>query len=105
LAKFRLDTDSDALAAVPVPEREKLCGLPAALSEIETVAERPPVVVGLNVTAMVQLAPPATLDPQVLVCEKSPAFVPVTPMLVMAKLLLPVLDSVTDFVLLAVLMG
>jgi len=75
------------------------------LSEIKTVAERAPVAVGLNVTLMVQLAPPATLEPQVLLCEKSPAFVPETPMLAMLKLVLPVLDSVTDFALLVVLMG
>jgi hypothetical protein len=34
----------------------------------------------LNLTAIVQLAPPARLVPQLLVCEKSPLFVPVIPM-------------------------
>jgi hypothetical protein len=48
---------------------------------IVTAAVRLPPAVGLNVTLIVQLAPPATLPPHVFVSEKSPAFVPVTPML------------------------
>jgi hypothetical protein len=43
---------------------------------IVTEAFRVPVAVGLNVTLIVQLAPAATLAPQVFVCEKSPLFVP-----------------------------
>jgi hypothetical protein len=50
-----------------------------------------PVVVGLNVTLMVQLALAATLEPQVLIWEKSP----LTVMLVMLRATLPVLLSVT----------
>jgi hypothetical protein len=41
-----------------------------------TDAFRVPLAAGVNVTVIVQLAPPAMLVPQVLVCEKSPAFVP-----------------------------
>src|SRR6267378_3719502 len=59
-----------------------VCGLPAALSVMVTDATRLPAAVGLNVTLIVQLAPPATLAPHVFVCEKSPAFVPAIAMLV-----------------------
>jgi hypothetical protein len=52
------------------------------LSVIVTDAARLPAAVGVNVTLIVQLAPPATLAPHVFVCEKSPAFVPVIAMLV-----------------------
>jgi hypothetical protein len=69
------------------------------------MAERAPVAVGVNVTLIEQLAPPATLDPQVLVCKKSPAFVPVTLTLETLKALLPVLVNVTDFAPLLVFMG
>jgi hypothetical protein len=46
-----------------------------------TLADRVPLAVGVNVTLIVQLAPAATLDPQVLVCAKSPGFAPVSEML------------------------
>jgi hypothetical protein len=62
---------------------------------IVTAATRLPAAVGLNVTLIVQLLPAATLAPHVLLSAKSPAFVPVTPMLVIARLLPPVLLSVT----------
>jgi hypothetical protein len=42
------------------------------------VALRVPVVVGVNVTLMVQFDPAATIGPQLLTCEKSPALVPET---------------------------
>ena len=48
--------------AVPVPVKLKLCGLPVALSVTETVAFLPPVAVGVNVTAIVQV-PAAGTDP------------------------------------------
>ena len=50
----------------PVPDNETVCGLPAALSVTFNVALRAPVVVGANVTLMVQLAPAANELPQVL---------------------------------------
>jgi hypothetical protein len=50
-----------------------------------------PPAVGLKVTLRVQLAPAATLEPQVLVWEKSPLAV----MLVMLRAALPVFLSVT----------
>ena len=81
---------------VPVPERDTLWGLPEALSAMETEAERTPEAAGLNVTLIVQDVLAATLDPQVLVCEKSLALVPARLMPVTVKLLPPLFVSVTD---------
>jgi hypothetical protein len=50
-----------------------------------------PVAVGLKVTLRVQLALAATIEPQVLVCEKSPLAL----MLVIPRLAFPVLLRVT----------
>jgi hypothetical protein len=50
-----------------VPVRLTDCGLSEALSVIVTLAERLPAAFGLNVTLIVQFAPAATLEPQVLV--------------------------------------
>ena len=54
-------------AAVAVPESATVCGLPLALSAMDTEAVRVPGAVGLKVTLMVQFAEAATLAPQVLV--------------------------------------
>jgi hypothetical protein len=77
--------------AKPVPVRltDWVAGL--ALSVMVKVPVLVPVVVGLKVTLMVQLALAATLEPQVLVWEKSP----LTVMLVMLRATLPGLLSVT----------
>jgi len=80
---------------VPVPERLTVCGLPLALSLMFSEAVRVPEAEGVKVTLIVQLAPAATELPHVLVCAKSPALVPVTAMLVMLKVALPVLRRVT----------
>jgi len=77
--------------SVPVPERLTVCGLPGASCVMVRLPSRVPVAVGLKVTLIVQLAPAATLEPQVLVWAKSP----LTPMLVMVNGPLPVLVSVT----------
>ena len=63
---------------MPVPAKVTSCGLPPPVSEIDTFAVREPNTIGLKVTVIEQLAPAATLVPQVLVWEKSLAFVPVT---------------------------
>jgi hypothetical protein len=65
------------LAVWPVPVRATVCGLPPPPSVTETSAVRRPLAVGLKVTVIVQLAPAATLVPQVLVSVKSEMFVPV----------------------------
>ena len=79
----------------PAPVRLTDCGLPEALSVMLKVPVRIPEAVGVNVTLMVQLAPATTELPQVLVCAKSPLFVPVTTMLVRLSEALPVFESVT----------
>ena len=50
-----------------------------------------PLPVGLKITLMLQAAPAATLEPQVLDWEKSPLIA----MLVMVRVPLPVLESVS----------
>src|ERR1700674_5902832 len=49
------------MGAMPVPVKANVCGLPVALSVTFTVAVRAPFAVGVNVAAMVQLAPAATV--------------------------------------------
>jgi len=79
--------------AVPVPVKLRLCGLPVALSATDTVALLPPVAVGVNVAAIVQV-PPAGTDPAVrqsvtlplgVTSWKSPGFVPDNETLVMVN--------------------
>ena len=62
----------DSATVVPVPVRDTVCGEPEALSVRVRLPMRVPPAVGANVTDMVQLAPAATLDPQVLDSAKSP---------------------------------
>ena len=80
---------------MPVPVRLTACGLPVASSAIESEAARLPLAAGVKVTLIVQLAPAATLDPQVLVWVKSPALEPEIEMPVTLKAALPVLVKVT----------
>jgi hypothetical protein len=67
LPKVRLVAERLAVAPVPVPVRLTVCGLPAALSEMLTVAVRVPAAVGVNVTLIMQLLFVATELPHVLV--------------------------------------
>lgn len=82
--------------AVPVPARTDVCGLPVALSLTLRVAARAPAAVGLNVTLIVQLLPEERLDPQLVVFEKSPVFVPEIEIDICLKLELPELLRVID---------
>ena len=59
-------------------------------------AVRVPVLPGLNPTVIVQLLPAASDAGHVFVDEKSPAFEPVTPILVMSKGVAPVFVSCKD---------
>ena len=79
----------------PEPERVTVCGLPLALSAMLKEALRVPAAVGVNITAITQLAPAARVLPHVLVSPKSLALVPVKPTLVMVKVEPPVLVRVT----------
>jgi len=67
----RLAGERSAMGAVtPVPVSEIVCGLLVALSIKVTEPTALPPVVGVKVTLMVQIAPAATDEPQVLVCAK-----------------------------------
>ena len=57
---------------VPNPVSARLCGLFPALSVMEIAPVSVPIVVGLNVTVNVQLAPAATLFPQLFVWLNGP---------------------------------
>jgi hypothetical protein len=78
-------------ALTPVPVRLTVWVAGLALSVTVTAPDLVPVVVGLKVTLRVQLAFAATLEPQVLISEKSPLAL----MLVMVRVALPVLLRVT----------
>ena len=73
--------------AVPVPVRLTVWVAGLALSVMVKEPLREPLAVGVKVTLRVQLALAARLEPQVLVWEKSP----LTAMLVMLRVALPVL--------------
>jgi hypothetical protein len=84
--------------ATPVPLSPTVCGEPGALSLIETLAPLLPEAVGANVTEIAQLlfaASVAGLTGQFDVCEKSPLFVPVIPMLLIVSAAVPELVTVT----------
>jgi hypothetical protein len=85
-------------ATTPVPVRLTVWVAGLALSAMVTAPVLAPTAVGLKVTLRVQLAPAATLAPQVLVWEKSPLAV----MLVTLRATFPVLLSVTVCALLLV---
>jgi hypothetical protein len=53
-------------SCVPAPDRGTVCGLPLELSAILSEAARVPATEGVNITAIVQLAPAASELPQVL---------------------------------------
>ena len=67
LVNVKVVAERLAVAAVPVPVRLAVCGLPAALSEMLTDAVRVPATVGVNVTLIMQLPFAATELPHVLV--------------------------------------
>jgi hypothetical protein len=100
--KLRLVGDRLTTGLVPVPERLTVCGLPLALSVKVMAAVKDPLATGVKVTLMAQLAPAATLVPQLLLCAKSPGLAPVMVMLVMVNAALPELVNVTDWAVLVV---
>lgn len=87
---------------MPEPVSVTVWGLLGALSLIDREALREPVVAGVNVTLIVQLAPTATLLPQVLLCAKSPGSDPVKLKLVIVSVEVPLLVRVTFFAALVV---
>jgi hypothetical protein len=85
--KARLAGARFATGVSPVPLKGTFCVLPEALSENVRLALSAPIMLGANVTLAVQLAPAATVEPQVFVWLKSGAFVPV--------MVMPVIESET----------
>jgi hypothetical protein len=86
-------------ALVPVPVRPTVCGLPAALSEILSTADRAPVTVGEKVTLTEQEFPTVSgfgdCGQSLLEIVKSPLFAPVIATLVTNRSMLPPLVTVT----------
>lgn len=81
-----------AVGLTPVPVRLTVWGLPAALSVTLRVPLAVPLAVGVKLTLIVQLAPAATLVPQVFVwANPDPA---VTLTLVMVRVVAPELTRV-----------
>lgn len=96
--KARLAGVNVTAGSVPVPVSGTICGLPLASSAIETLALRLPVAAGENVTDTEHAVFTASVlgeVGQVLVCANSPAFVPVSPMLLIESGALPVFVNVT----------
>ncbi len=77
-ANVSVEGERDTVGAVPVPDRDMVCGEEAALSLTLSVAVRAPLAVGLNATLIEQFAPAAKLAPQVLFSVKSDALAPPT---------------------------
>ena len=85
------------MVETPLPLSEMVCGDPLALSAMVTAAVKTPVTTGATCPWMVQLAPTARLVPQLLANTKEEALAPVTVMLEIDKVALPVLVMVTDW--------
>jgi len=81
---------------VALPLSATVCGLPAALSEMLTLADRDVTApaVGVNITFTVHVAPPRKLGGQLFDCAKLFAFRPDTLMLFTASEADPVFNSV-----------
>lgn len=94
------ELSNEALAPMPVPVSEMVCGDPVAESVMVTVPVRVPGTVGVKVTLIVQDPLFAATDvPQLLVCAKSP----LATMLVIESDAVPVFVSVTPWLELVVL--
>jgi len=85
-----------ATGAMPVPDRDTVCGLPVALSVILSVAERLPATVGVKVTVIMVLPPGVTVIGVVAEVKlKSPGLAPVTATELMIRFPLPEFVTVT----------
>jgi hypothetical protein len=90
--KFRLAGEKET--TVPTPVSETVCGLPAALSVMDTVPVLVPLLVGLNAARIVQFAPGATNEGEIgHLLVRTYCALMVT--LVMVRLPVPVLVRVT----------
>ena len=91
----KLVADSVAPGPRPVPVSATFCGEPPALSLMVMAAVSAPPVVGSKCPWMEQFAPAARLVPQLLANTNEEAFAPVTAILVIASVAVPVLVKVT----------
>jgi hypothetical protein len=97
LPKLNAVGETEKVDCTPVPERDTVL-LPAPPPAVTTsVATFEPVVVGLNVTLIAQLAPAATEVPQLFVCENCKGLVPPSAIDVIGKAVTPVLRRVIVF--------
>jgi len=87
-AKTRLIVDTMSAEVVPVPASVIVCGLPLALSEMESVPSHAPAVLGVNVTLIAHALDAASDAPQLFVCAKPP----------LAEMLFSVSDALPVFV-------
>ena len=81
-----------------MPDNAAVCGVPVALSATLRFADLVPVALGVNVTVMLQVPLAAKVAGeigQLLVWAKSTAFVPVTPIELMVRAVVPVFVSTT----------
>lgn len=92
----RLVADSVTGGGTPVPFSVIVCGDPAALSMMVTAAVNGPFVVGAKWPWMVQTTPTARLVPQLLAKTNDDAAVPVTAMLLIDNVAVPVLVMDTN---------
>jgi len=90
----RLGGENETAGVTPVPVRLTLWGLPLALSVTVSDAVRVPGADGVNVTPIKQPSCATTALPQLLVCAKSPEFVPVMPMFEMSNVAFPVFERI-----------
>ena len=92
--------EAEMLKFGPEPVNVTFCEPPVPLSKIFIVADSGPYTLGVRLTLMVQLSSGEIVTgsvPQVLVCEKSPLFVPVkVGSVVMLRSSPPVLPNVAD---------
>ncbi len=92
-----------SLVHLPVPERLAVWGLVIALSATSNTATRAPFAVGVNVILTAQLAPAASVVPQVIAdWAKSPAFAPVNVMPEIVRVVLRLFLTVIFFAVLVV---
>lgn len=86
------EKETAGVVCAPVPVTGTTCGLPAALSLTVTVPLALPETEGVKVTLMVQLAPAATVAPQLFVCAKFA----LAAILEIVSAAVPLLESVRD---------
>lgn len=80
---------------LPVPDRLTVRGLPVALSVMVTVAVNDAALSGTNAIGITQFEPAASVEPQVVVSEKSVGLVPPRTMPEMLKVAVPTFVIVT----------